>query len=184
MKFFKEMNLARAILLISLVGSAVLAYIGWNQRALLEELTFADESRAPLVVQQIQQLSIEHSRLSRELTGDQWIKEASPDSYIYRCGDSVGMGDLSMSRSETDSGVARGIVDQRTRIRPSDARRQFDRHRIGQFLHRLEANSQRVRVTQAKLSLVERARNTSEPPADWWTYDIEITTRVRSEDAR
>lgn len=184
MNFFKQMNLARAILILALLGSVVLGYTGWKQSRLKDELQRANDVQTPLLVQQIQQLSIEHTRLSRELTGDQWIKETSPNSYIYRCGDAVGMGDLVMNESRSDSGVGRGIMDLKTRIRPNDARRPFDRHRIGQFMHRLEANSQRVRVTHAKLALVERVRNTSEPPADTWTYEVEITTRVREEDAR
>jgi hypothetical protein len=184
MSFFKDMTLARIILVLALLGSMVLGYTGWKQRAVLEELDHANRTLAPLAVQQIQQLSIEHTRLARELTGDQWIKETSPDSYIYRCGDAVGIGDMVFNRSTADAGVARGVTDQRSGIRPKDAKRQFDRHRIGQFLHRLEANSQRVRVTHAKIALVERVRNTSEPPPDWWTFEAEITTRVRDEDAR
>lgn len=184
MGFFKNMNLARAILLLALVGSMVLGYVGWRQQEVLAELTEANERLAPLTVAQIQQHSIEHTRLSRELTGDQWVKEASADSYVYRAGDAVGMGDLVFGTSTADSGVARGIVDQRTRIQPKDAKRQFDRHRIGQFLQRLEANSQRVRVTHAKLALIERVQNNSTPPADWWTYEAEITTRVREEEKR
>lgn len=181
MSFFKNMNLARAILVLALLGSVVLGYIGWKQQSLNEELTQANNQLVPLLVQQVQQLSIEHTRLSRELTGDQWIKETSPDSYVYSCGDAVGMGDLVMNTTSADAGVARGIMDQKTRIRPKDAKRQFDRHRIAQFMHRLEANSQRVRVTHAKLALIDRPRNTSEPPADWWTYEVEITTRNRVE---
>ncbi len=184
MNFFKQMNLARAILLLALLGSAVLGYTGWKQSSLRAELQRANDVQAPLLVQQVQQLSIEHTRLSRELTGDQWIKETSPNSYIYRSGDAVGMGDMVFNDSRTDSGVGRNIMDLKTRIRPNDARRPFDRHRIAQFMHRLEANSQRVRVTHAKLALIERVRNTSEPPEDKWTYEIEITTRVREEDAR
>jgi hypothetical protein len=180
MQFFRDMNLARAILLLSVVGAAVLGWIGWRQSQLLQQLQQDNALRAPFVVQQVQQLALEHTRLARELSGDQWIQEANPDGYVYRCGDAVGMGNLKIHR-HPDTSVSPGIVDQRTRIQPDDPKRTFDRYRIAQFLHRLEANSQRVRVTQAKLSLVDRPRRASEIPNDAWTYDIEITSRMRAD---
>lgn len=181
MKFFRDMNLARAILLLSVLGALVLGYFGWRQSELLAELQHANNSKTPMVVNEIQQLSIEHTRLARELSGDQWVKEANPDGYIYSCGDAVQIGLMKLDRSVDTNTGSRGVIDQKTRAQPDDPKRQYDRYRIAQFMHRLEANSQRVRVTKAKLSLVERARP-AEIPSDLWTFDIEITTRIREEE--
>ncbi len=181
MKFFRDMNLARGILLLSVLGSIVLGYIGWKQSAVVEELEQANDTRVPHLVNEIQQLSIEHTRLARELSGDQWVKEANADGYIYSCGDQVGMGLMKFDRSVDANTGGRGIIDQRTRIQPDNPRREYDRYRIAQFMHRLEANSQRVRITKAKLNLIEKARP-SDIPSDRWTFDIDITTRVREDE--
>lgn len=180
MSFFRDMNLARGIILLSLVGSIVLAYLGWSRRAELAELEEMNDYRVAKLVSEIQQLSIEHTRLSRELSGDQWLKVDTPELYISSCADKINLGGVDITPSK-DQSVAKGVVDYRQQIKPQDSKAKFHRYDIARFLYELERQSQQVRVTDLKIQLANSRVKEDEIPEDWWTFDATITSRVRED---
>jgi len=67
MSFFKEMTLERVFMLLALLGSLALLYIGLGTRSELAELRTALETKAPGVSNQIQQFSRAHSTREPDL---------------------------------------------------------------------------------------------------------------------
>lgn len=180
MSFFRNMNLARGIILVSLVGSLVFAFVGWTRRAELAELDEFNEYRVAKLVAEIQQLAIEHTRLSRELNGDQWLKVDTPELYISSCADKINLGGINITPSK-DQSVAKGVVDYRQQIKPQDSKAKFHRYDVARFLYELERQSQQVRVTDLKLELANSRVKDEELPEDWWTFEATITSRVRED---
>ena len=183
MSFFTNMNLARAIILLSILGSAVVGWFGWKKSQELEDMRSSLDVRVPKLAQEIQALADLHTMLTRERDSDGLLGVPDPNSYIRRVGDAknVSIGDLDVDPSE-DKPEA-GIVDKKYRIRPSNKERTYQRQRIANFLYKLEESSPRVRVTSIKIDPVQRRLKPHELPDDRWTFEIEVTSRQKEETA-
>ena len=90
MSFFKDMTLERVFILLALLGSLGLLYVGLGTRSELAELKVALETKVPKVSNQIQQFSRSHTKLSRDKEGDEFLRQESPISYIRFCADTRG----------------------------------------------------------------------------------------------
>ena len=73
MSFFKDMTLERVFILLALLGSLGLLYVGLGTRSELAELKVALETKVPKVSNQIQQFSRSHTKLSRDKEGDEFL---------------------------------------------------------------------------------------------------------------
>jgi len=179
--FFANMNLARAIIVMSLLGSIVLAWTGWKSHGELLELREDLEFRVPGLVKGIQKLALEHTELTRNVDGDGLAREGSPQSYIRKCKDhpKVEIGDVDISVSS--SSPAKGVIDEKFRIRPADSQRGFSRSRIASFMYRLEADSRQIKVTNFTIDMADRKTKPHQIPKDAWTFDAEITSRRKQE---
>ncbi|MCB9914183.1 MAG: hypothetical protein H6828_03410 [Planctomycetes bacterium] len=179
MSFLKNLNLARVIILGSIVGSGYLAWNGMELQGQLDELRPVFPTAISNVCREIEELSKLNTKLMGDVKGDKLLSQASPESYIRGCADhpSVQVGDVDMtSRSKPGTG---GIVDKITTIRPFDRKRKFEHYTIAQFLYRLEADSRQVKVTNIRLDLLNGTKDLDKIPADEWTFDIEVTNRVK-----
>jgi hypothetical protein len=179
--FFVNMNLARAIIVMSLLGSIFLAWKGWKSHQELVELRDSLNVQVPKMVEEIQQLSETHTRLMRDKEGDKFLTQATPELYIRGIGDkpSLAMGNLTLDpRKEYP---VKGIVDQQYRITPDKRETGFSRGKIALFLYYLEAESRRIKVTEAEISLNDAKTKPHEIPTDAWTFNATVTSRQKEE---
>ena len=180
--FFKDFNLARAIILVAVVGSLAFAFLGWRQMQKLDELRDNLDKDVPKLVKEVESLGRKHTQLTKAKNADELVAEKNVESYIRKAreADSVEIGEVDIKTTPTT--VGKGIIDKRYRITPHEKDKQFQRSRIANFLYKLEADSRRVRLTDISLDLAEKKRvRPAEIPEDFWTYDIELTSRQREE---
>lgn len=179
MSFLQHLNLARLIIIGSLIGSVFLGWRGFEAQTELDELRPVFKSQLGKVCREIEELSKLNTKLVGDVKGDKLLSQASPESYIRGCADhpSVQIGDVDMnSRRKPGQG---GIVDKVTSIRPFDRKKKFSHYKIAQFLYRLETDSPQVKVTSIKLDLIGGNKDLDKIPRDEWTYDIEVTNRIK-----
>jgi hypothetical protein len=180
-KGFANMNLARTIILMSLLGSAFLAWKGWHSHKELVELRTALTASVPKLVADIQELSEVHTKLMRDKEGDKFLSQATPELYIRQVGDkpNLKMGDMTLDPRK-DYPV-KGLIDQKYRIVPDKREREFSRGKIALFLYYLEAESRRIKVTDAEFILSDSKTKPHELPRDSWTFTAEVTSRQKEE---
>ena len=193
--FFKDFNLARAIILCSLVGAIALGVFGWMQSRKLSELQASlernqvrksaggsyDETDVTKLVREIETLGRKHSQLSKAQRAEGFTETEGLNNYIERAimADGVELGEHGTDPSTTP--VGKGIEDKRIRIKPNSRERVFPRSKIANFLYKLEADSRRIRVTDLVIELggKTKVREHEIPEENAWTYEVEITSRQR-----
>lgn len=181
MSFFKELNFPRVVVLVSMLGSVVLLYLDITLGQKLDRLRTQAERTAPETVRNIQEDSQQLKQLQKQLEDDKWTGQNNPGSYVREIAqsDQVRLGQVDVTPGNPDN-LGNGIVDKKYSIKPVDKDRGWGRQNIGNFLFKLEADSQRVRVTRLKIHPPVKARSRPEDfPADDWTYEVEITSRQR-----
>lgn len=181
--FFKNLNLARGIILVTIVGSLTLGALGYVQSRKLAELQQQYDKDLEPLVKTIQDLGRKHTQLSKNTRQDGLAGQTDPNSYIRKTAtkDKVDIGDVKLTSSEDQR--TKGIVDYKYRIRPSERDRQYMRSRIANFLYSLEFDSHRVKVTDLTIEIAQKKIKPHEIPDDMWTFEAEITSRQRVEDA-
>ena len=201
MSFFKDFNLARLIILVSLVGAGVFGYLAYGryQRVLdyRERLGLnsdgvfvpAEEGRPETMswiekkVRSIQGLGHDYAEKNRQLAGEGLNGEESPMTYIrsQAVKENVSMGSVSIN---PDTRPQRGYTDHIYTIVPeSDGRNNkptFERTKIANFLFSLENGSSRVKVTALEM------RSAGKPDFeqyhnDLWQFNCKLTERVKQE---
>ena len=173
----KNMNLARAIILLSILGSLALGWMSWTRNQKLTELEFALKNKVPDLGEEIQMLAARHTLLAKERSEDGMVGQDNAETYIYEvaANDRVAIGDTKITPSEAVP--RKGVVDKKYRIRPSDRERPYRRKNISNFFYRLEEKSRRVKVTDIKIEPAQKRLKDHEIPEDRWTFDVEITSR-------
>ena len=177
----KNMNLARAIMLFSLVGALVLGILGWQRHTRLSELRANYDDDVAKVVRQVEQLGRKHTQLMSAVRKDALSGQSDLASYIRRnaAADRVEVGDVNIS--DTDDQRTKGVVDKKYTIKPQNREAQFVRSKIANFLYKLESESRRVKVTEVVLEVGEKRLKPHEIPDDKWTFEAELTSRQRVE---
>jgi len=180
--FFKSMNLARGIILLSLIGSVVLLWTGLTHAAQLSTLKRNYTQDVAKLATQLTQLARKHSQLTDSLKGENLQGEADLNSYIYKVAgmDRVEVGNLDLIPGKADP-FMKGVVDKSINIRPDNRERSFARTTIANFLYTLEYQSRRVKVTMIRIENASKRVKPQEVPDDKWTFEAEITSRQRSE---
>lgn len=180
MSFIQHLNLARLIIIFTLLGSCFLGWNGYKQHQDLQSLRPVFSKAVPNVCREIQELSMLNTKLVGDVKGDKLLSQASPESYIRGCADhpSVQVGEVDMT-SRNSSGRQKGIIDKITSIRAFDRKRTFSHYKIAQLMYRLEADSRQVKVTSITMDLDGGSKDLDKIPGDNWTYDIEVTNRVK-----
>lgn len=188
MGFFKEMNLARGIMLGSLVLSIVLAYTGWRGlpaagwpgHVQVADMRDNLDNRVEKLSREISRLSRQHTELTRAANKDGLTKTDSPQSYIMQVAaeDYVELGNVEINPNERD--LSKTVVDKTWAIKPED-QRDYRRSQISNFFYQLEAKSRRLKVTDLKVEKFQRRLKPHEIPDDKWTFTATVTSREAKE---
>ena len=197
--FFKGFNLARLIILLCLVGTAVLGWMVFERQkqindyqarlGLDEEFVFrpavdgmnATQSWVEKKVRSIQQLGNDYTAKMKQLEGEGLKGQDTPQSYIRSIAANrrVALGSLVITPREREN---RGYTDKTYAIQPnstdnSRAKPSFQRTQIANFLWSLEEGSARVKVTGLEIRTPGR-RDFEVHPSDMWEFTCELTERV------
>jgi hypothetical protein len=178
--FFRDFNLARGIILVSLVGSLVLGWLCWQRSQQLKELREDVNVKMTPAVTSLRQAALRHTQLSQSLKGEGLKGQEDLVSYIRKVGakDRVEIGELNMTAQET--GLTNGIVDKKYTIKPDNPQASFKRMTLVNFFHTLEHDSRRVQLTRVKIEVADqKGLKTHEVPQDNWRFDAEVTSRQR-----
>jgi len=178
-RFFSSLNLARWILLGSLLLSFVLAYTGWRLHQRRIGLEDALVAQVPNLAKDIQIQSRRYTRLYDEADGAGMIGQTDVMSYLRGLASDpdVQIGGLDITKQQPFT-PARGIVDEKYLIRPQSRDRGFVRVNLANFMHLIEQRSRRMRVTAVKLDREGNPRPW-EYGNDRWKWEIEVTSRKK-----
>lgn len=179
--FFDDMNLARGIILISVVGCLALGILGWQRQQELSQMKEDLNVRLQPLVKDLMQTAQRHTALSKTLKDDSLGAQADLETYIRKVAakDKVEIGNVNMTF--TPEQRSKTVVDKVYRIKSDARERSFQRLRIANFLYTLEFDSRRVKVTDMKLEVAEKRPKPHEVPADEWFFEAEVTSRQRSD---
>ncbi len=180
--FFADMNLARWIILLSLLASVGLGFYGWDlhqQRVALEDQLVTN---VPGKAQTIQVLSRRCSKLNDEFLREGLKGQDNPEEYIRNLAinSRVQLGSVRIASSSGEPDPDH--IDLKYKIEPQEAKAGHKRGRIANFMYLLEQQSRRVRVTNIRLE----QKGKFEPwehSDDLWKWEIEVTSRQKREDA-
>lgn len=177
--FFAEMNLARGIILVSLLGCLVLGFLGWQKQSQLDELKYQNDTQVQPLLKDLMQTAQRHTSLAKTLKDDTLGAQADLETYIRKVAakDKVEIGNVNMTF--TPEQKSKTVVDKVYRIKSDTRDRSFQRLRIANFLYTLEYDSRRVKVTDLKLEIAEKRPKAHEVPADEWFFEAEVTSRQR-----
>jgi hypothetical protein len=170
--------LARGIILVAALGSIVLFFVNRRDRAKLEFLQESLQSTVPATVENIQRLSQQYSKLVGLQEAEGLKRTASPEKYFDRMATLPGSNMGFLVYTPSNSTYDRGIEDAKYRIKPSEKDAEFTRDQIAYFMWQLEANSNRLKLTDIDIQLADRkGLKDHDIPEDTWTFSIETTTR-------
>ena len=177
--FFSNMNLARWIIVLSLIFSVVLGGVWYWLRG--ETSRLADElaARIPNTAQGMQVAAIEHTQLYGEFEREGLKGQSNPDEYIRVKArhEDVQLGAVDITAANPAS-PAKGIVDRKYTIRPQDPKAGHQRLRLANYMYLLERESRRVRVTHLRLDPLDK-HEPWEIGSDLWSWEIEVTSRQK-----
>jgi hypothetical protein len=180
--FFQGFNLARGIILFSILGSLVLGWLCWQRSQELAELREDVGVKMTPVVTALRQAALRHKQLSQSVKGEGLQGQAALVSYIRTVGakDRIEIGELNMTAQETSPST--NIVDKKETIKPDNPQASFKRMTLVNFFHTLESDSRRVKITRVKIEVADmKGLKTHEVPQDNWRFDAEVTSRQRKE---
>jgi hypothetical protein len=177
--FFRSMNLARAMILLSVLGALVLAWTGWRSHSRVEEMRRNVDTDMSKLSTQLVELARKHTQLTDSKKGENLQGETDLQSYIYKIAgmDRVEVGNMNLTQSEDP--FTKGTVDKKIMIRPDNRERTFRRTTLANFLYTLEQQSRRVKVTMVKLEVADRRLKPEGLPEDLWLFEAEVTSRQR-----
>ncbi|MEW6072750.1 MAG: hypothetical protein AB1726_09195 [Planctomycetota bacterium] len=175
--FFADMNFPRAVILVSLASAVVLGALVWRSTGRLAEV---ERQRATIKqeIRAIQELALELDGLDRLAGEGRQVQESDSFALYVRevaQAEHVDIGTLNVTPSETDP--MPGIKDRHLAIQPANRNVHFRRANIGNYLYRLEADSNRVKVTRIELNPAQKLRP-GEIGSDEWDWEAQITARV------
>jgi hypothetical protein len=159
---------------------------GWGLRRERVALEESLQTKVPLLAQNMLVHSQEYSRLDKEadregLKGGQ----ADPQSYVRRiAGDPmVSIGSVTF-QAQPEREFRKGVRDRRYTISPQDPKKSYRRENVARFLWYLESESRRIKVTRAVLERADRNPDPAFIGEDLWTWEAELTSRVKAESAQ
>jgi len=179
-QFFANMNLARWIVVLSLLASIGLAVFGWKLHQQRGELEQALVASVPKNAQDIQVASRRYSRLNKEFEREGLKAQDNPEQYIRSLASNprVGLGSVNVT-SKTDT-RANNVADLKFTISPLESKAAHGRTHIANYMWLLEQESRRVRVTS--ISLDQKGKFEAwETADDQWEWEIEVTSRQKVE---
>jgi hypothetical protein len=172
----KGLNLARVIMLLSIVGAIVLGYFGWARQ---QEVTrMKEELGQPVktMARDVARLAQQHTTLSKEYNRFGLKAQDDPETYIRKIAAAqyVEIGDVELTPRTVQA--QRGVEDRTWQIKPNPPR-PFQRSQIANLLYKLEADSGRVVVTDVEIDKADKRLKPHEIPEDRWMFEATLTSR-------
>jgi len=171
----------RVVILLSLVGSGVLAYYGWEQNKELVEIRAAlqEGGEVERLVRQIQTESLSYSQLKKQRDADGMSGQENPTQYIRAIAgkDKIEVGQIDITPQKRITALP-GLEDETYKIKPKSDRG-FQRSTIGNFLFTLEDQSRQVRVTEVQIWNHEKRVAPEAIPNNLWDFECTITSRKK-----
>lgn len=181
MGFFKDMNLARGVVLGSIAGALALGWLCWQKKAEVEKLgAAASKQEVEKDMTLLMSQGHRHTQLKGALDGKSGSGSDDIQSYVRRQATfpNVDLGNVELDKDVKP--ISKGINDDIYRIYFRDKDRSFDRTRLTNFLYKLEEGSTRVKVTEVKLETSDKRLKDHEVPNDQWAFEARITVRQRT----
>ena len=177
--FFANLNLARGIILVSLIGCLVLGFLSWKRAQRLAEMKSELETGILPLTKDLMQSAQRHTALAKTFKDDNLDAQKDLETYIRKVAskEKVEIGNVNMTF--TPEQRSKNVLDKVYRIKSDSRERTFQRLRIANFLYTLEFDSRRVKVTDLKLEVAEKRPKPHEVPADEWFFETEVTSRQR-----
>lgn len=177
--FFRDLSLARGIILGSLALSIVLAVTGWRLHRERVELEVALAQEVPDLARETQELSKRYSKLYDEAEMEGLKGQNDPQTYFrsLAADSKVKLGSLEITTPQAQR-PSKGVIDIKYRIQPQAREGGFDRKKIANYLWLIEDRSRRVRVTSFSMQR-EGSLKAWEYGNDRWKWDIEVTSRQK-----
>ena len=180
MELLKQLNFARAVILLSFIGSAVLGYLLYEQTGRLDELD-RTLRQAPIQLQAIQGKALQVADLERQVVDEGLGRQSNPEDYIREqaISSTARMGQVEVSPNEVSG---KGYVDNEFEVEsPKRNAAVFSLGQIANFMYQLEEQSRRVRVTEIEIKPAGKSgRREHEILSGEWTYRLTMTTREKS----
>lgn len=182
--FFKNMNLARGIILGSALLSVALAVTGYRLYRARVALEVALVDEVPDLARETQVLSRRYSVLYKQAELEGLKGQSDPYTYFRElAADSrVRLGSVEITQPQAQR-PSKGVVDIKYRIVPSVRDRGANRKNLANYLWLIEDKSRRVRVTQFSMTR-EGNLKPWEYGNDLWKWDIEVTSRQKESEAQ
>jgi hypothetical protein len=181
MAMFKNMTLARGIILGSLVLSIALAANGYRLHSRRAALELALAQEVPDLARETQVLSRRYSKLYDEAEMEGLKGQSDPQSYFRELSadPKVRLGGLEITNPQPQR-PTKGVIDIKYRIVPQSRENGFERSKLANFLWLIEERSRRVRVTQFSMTR-EGNLKPWEYGNDRWKWEVEVTSRQKEE---
>jgi hypothetical protein len=181
--FFRNLNLARGIVLGSLVLSLLLAVNGFrlHQERVALEAALAQE--VPDLARETQVLSRRYSMLYKQAELEGLKGQSDPESYLRGLASDpqVRLGGVEITKPQAQR-PSKGVIDIKYRIVPQTRDRGANRKNLANYLWLIEEKSRRVRVTQFSMTR-EGNLKPWEYGNDLWKWDVEVTSRQKESEA-
>lgn len=181
MSFLANMTFPRAVILLSFLGSAGLAYFDFELSTKLDTLRNQEKVLAPQRVRAIQQKAGTLSTLAAQANDDPLIGQTNPGSYVRQIAqdNNVRLGQVDVNPAGQDS-ISDSVIDVRWSIKPVTKDRGWSKEKIGNFMFLLESKSEQVKVTRVKIEPPSGVKVKPEDiPRDEYTFEVGITSRQR-----
>lgn len=180
--FFQNINLPRALILVSLVGIVAASVVVFRWRGEVEVMRRQLDVEVPKLAHDMLASGQRHSMLSGSLKGDQLSAQANVETYIRSTAqkDNVDIGEIGEIRLSEYVPI-KGIVDKKYSFTPKDKQRAWERLRLINFFFSLEDDSPRIKLTRVKLENAEKRLKPHEIPDDRWIFEAEVSSRQRAE---
>jgi hypothetical protein len=193
--FFKNFNLARGIILFSVVGSLGLAALGSMQHSRVSELEAAFEKRGERKVaggtyeenevtklaREIESLGRRLDQLGKAQRAEGFSEQEGLQLYAQKALDADGVEIGENDKTPSEAIIGGNIIDKKIMIKPVPADRTFPRSKISNLLYKLETDSRRIRVTHIKIEAGGKPKPKLHevPEENNWTFEAQITSRQR-----
>jgi hypothetical protein len=189
--FFQGFNSSRAMIVIFLLASVYLGYEAYAGVARVEQARARlglDEAGVPMVgpnapvhdlLRRIVHQAKRYTDFKEQLASDGMEHEDNLQSYIRNVAvhQKIGLGRINVTTQPTKS-IFKGSQDREFRIRHKDTKADFSRLQACNFMFKLEDGSNRIRVTEFRMSAADRTEP-EDIPNDRWTFECKVTMREK-----
>jgi len=171
-QFFRELDLAGGVLLVSVVGGLV-AFVFWMLGMHWTEQLQQEVRDAEMTLYRIAATEKEVEALEIEKQKDDLLRVKQPTTYIFRQAERAGISDQSVAITpgKTQIAAQEGYVDEKFSIQIKSP---VTRQQASDFLYDVETNTGRFKVTSIRIYPADQR---TVEPTDLWDLTVELALR-------